>query len=159
MIFIPAMSQKREARFWQKVDKSAECWIWTGTKRDGYGQFKTAFGMANAHRIAWELAYGRIPNGQQCLHRCDVRSCVNPAHLFLGTLHDNMRDRNTKGRQARGERSGRATITESVASQIKALKPNGKAPWGYCREIAARFGIKDRQVISNIFSGRTWGHL
>src|SRR3990167_3892348 len=79
------------------------CWLWTGaTRYDGYGtrpwRGKTS---AQAHRIAWEVFRGPIPDGLQVLHRCDVRCCVNPDHLFLGTQLDNMRDMIQKGRKGR----------------------------------------------------------
>lgn len=92
-----------EEQFWAKVDKDGPvhptlntcCWLWTGARStNGYGTFGTGY----AHRASYELAYGGITNGLWVLHRCDNRPCVNPAHLFLGTHQDNMRDMKEKGR-------------------------------------------------------------
>jgi len=90
-------------RFWSKVDKSGDCWEWTGYReRYGYGRVSmVAIGMSNkvlAHRAAWILTHGEIPSGMNICHTCDNPICVNPSHLFLGTHQDNMRDRDSKGR-------------------------------------------------------------
>lgn len=88
-------------RFWSKVDKTEGCWLWTGSRfRSGYGQFQYDGRPHSAHRIAWLLTHGKLP-GQRVLHHCDVRSCVRPDHLFLGTDADNMRDMAQKARHHR----------------------------------------------------------
>lgn len=70
---------------------------WRGLDRDGYGQFK-ALGQHRAHRVSWLLNKGEISGNLHVLHKCDNRLCVNPAHLFLGTNHDNVKDMWSKGR-------------------------------------------------------------
>ena len=76
------------------------CWLWMGRlNKAGYGTCNDGDGKASsAHRWSWWLSFGRIRNGLFVLHRCDIRCCVNPAHLFLGTHEDNMRDMVQKGR-------------------------------------------------------------
>lgn len=96
--------------FWCRADSSEgphHCWIWRGavTAPMGYGNVKVDGRNIGAHRRAWELAHGPIPEGMFVLHRCDNPPCVNPAHLFLGTHADNMADMKAKGR-VRKPRSG-----------------------------------------------------
>ena len=89
-----------EARFWEKVNKTDNCWEWTAYKLfNGYGRFSINSKTDYAHRISWQFANGEYPTGKQVLHTCDNSGCVNPNHLFLGTLGDNMADRNKKNRQ------------------------------------------------------------
>lgn len=88
-----------EDRFWPYVEKTDGCWLWTGRKnRDGYGYVSIDSKPVGAHRIAYSLNVGAIPDGLFVLHRCDTPPCVNPSHLFLGTNTDNMRDASGKGR-------------------------------------------------------------
>ena len=89
-------------RFWCKVTRAIGCWTWAGSKtRQGYGCIGSGGKYApvvKAHRVSWELNRGPIPQGLCVLHHCDNPSCVNPNHLFLGTVRDNWNDAITKGR-------------------------------------------------------------
>lgn len=88
-------------RFWPRVDKSGDCWMWTGgTDHRGYGNFFLNGRAVKAHRAAWILTFGPIAKSQVLCHRCDIPLCVNPAHLFLGTQKDNIADMFKKGRSA-----------------------------------------------------------
>lgn len=82
-----------EERFWPKVDKSGDCWLWTASKRNGYGQLGLwkEGRVEYAHRIAYELLVGPIPDGLVIDHLCRVRHCVNPAHMELVTRGENVR--------------------------------------------------------------------
>lgn len=94
-------------RFWSKVLKTDTCWLWRAALfSTGYGQFQLDGRPHLAHRVAWSLTEGPIPDGMRCLHHCDVRRCVRPDHLFLGTDSDNMQDMVSKGRW-NGYRGGR----------------------------------------------------
>lgn len=98
-----------EERFWSKVDVRGpdECWLWMrGCGSGGYGQVWREGRNWQAHRVAYEFTRGPIPDGLWVLHRCDVPNCVNPAHLYVGTHKDNVRDRVERGRSATGDRNG-----------------------------------------------------
>ena len=105
-------------RFWSKVDKTNTCWVWKAFKNDsGYGLFSIKRHMYRAHRIAWELTNGQIPDGIEVCHHCDNPACVRPDHLFLGTQNDNIQDGINKGRinlkennQPSGEANGKAIL-------------------------------------------------
>jgi len=86
--------------FWGKVEKTDSCWLWTAsTKNNGYGQFYINRKPQYAHRVAWELSHGSIPKGKLVCHKCDNPKCVRPAHLFIGTQMDNVKDCIKKGRK------------------------------------------------------------
>ena len=101
-----------------------------------------------------KAANGPIPSKMQVLHRCDVMRCCNPAHLFLGTHQDNMRDKMAKGRQARGSRSGSSKLGERDVGIIKTLLDLGVRHL----KLAALFGVS-KAAISSISRGRTWRHV
>lgn len=147
-----------ENQFWAKVDKTSSCWIWLGCKGKGYGQVKIRGKRKRAHRLAWELTHGSIPDDLFLCHRCDNPACVNPSHLFLGTAADNAKDRDAKGRHrppmTKGAQHGFAKLAEEQAMEIKIAALNGESH----KCIAERYGIS-RPVVSSIKAGRIWKHL
>jgi hypothetical protein len=184
--------EARAARFWAKVTKDGPipegypdlgpCWVWRGPVnpyRGGYG-VTTVLGKPaiRAHRVAYELTFGPIPEGLWVLHRCDTPPCCNPAHLFLGTHADNMADMRAKGRSAAGDRNGmqthperharrihpelapkgeanpRAKLSEVSVRQIRALRAAG-APF---TALAVQFGVSE-SAIRNAVTRKTWCHV
>jgi hypothetical protein len=151
-----------EDRFWLKVRKTDSCWLWEGTRSRGYGQFRMDRRGVLAHRLAWVFTNGSIPNGMFVCHHCDVKLCVNPSHLFIGTHADNMRDRNEKGRQAKGikvynkfppkgERNPRAILTWQQVNEIRRRRELGETG----RNLAREFNVSDKNI-SRIVLGQTW---
>jgi len=99
----PRVSLKEKLRV--KIEKTDTCWLWTGfIDKYGYGSIMEFGKRIGAHRAAWMVCNGVIPSGMQVLHKCDVRHCVNPDHLFIGTHADNHKDKVKKGRVAWGEK-------------------------------------------------------
>ncbi len=145
-------------RFWRHVDKSGDCWLWIGGRdRGGYGTFQDRRRTFGTHRMAWMLTHGEIPPRMEVCHRCDVRNCVNPAHLFVATHAANMADCKAKGRidDRRGERAHcRRKLTESDVREILRARAAGE----YGTVIARRFGITSTQVYF-IAKGTSWGHV
>jgi len=117
-----------QERFWQFVHKTNKCWNWVGAKdTNGYGRFVAPPGIAGtgrvamAHRISWVIHHGSIPTGLSVLHKCDNPPCVNPQHLFSGTLKDNSQDMLHKGRAAVGMRHALTKIDTKAVKEIRRL--------------------------------------
>lgn len=147
------------ARFWNKVDMKTidSCWDWVaGRDRDGYGRIKLGRFDHQAHRVAWVLSVGPIPDGLCVLHRCDRPSCVNPGHLFLGTNTDNVHDKVRKGRSAdqRGEANGYSKLTRTDVLAARAAWNAGES----AASIARRYHV-NRTTINRIVTGKRWAHL
>jgi len=139
---------------WKRVQKTEACWNFTGCLVDGYGTVSKNGNMQKAHRISWEEENGPIPYGLYVLHKCDNRRCINPSHLFLGTPQDNMKDRDEKNRQARGEKHGRARLTEEDVMYIKRAASSGTSSVS----LEQKFQVS-RYTIRNIIVGKRWKHL
>ena len=128
------------------------CWLWTGAIReDGYGQFCRKGFDRFAHRASWKIHKGEIPSGRFICHHCDVRSCVNPNHLFEGGPADNSADMARKGRSAKGEKQGAAKLTEGDVFRIRS-----SALPQYV--LAAMFRVS-RACIQDVLRRHTWQHL
>lgn len=150
-------------RFWAKVDKTGECWVWRGYTSipspgmsKGYGLVYVPRHLGNyvrAHRAAWRLCRGPIPDGLFVLHHCDNPPCVNPDHLFLGTHADNAKDRTMKGRSRgpRGELSGRTSLTVADVLAIRGRLASGESQ----SSVAASFSVS-ASCIAGIGRRQRW---
>lgn len=140
-------------RFWEHVDKTDNCWIWTGSINDsGYGMLTVRSKPDRAHRISWRLHNGDIPEGLILCHSCDNRRCVNPDHLFLGTDADNMRDKVNKKRHHWGESTPSSKLTVSDVVNIRRIYSLGGVSQ---KALSERFGVS-QPAIQGIISGRLW---
>lgn len=155
------LSERFRKRFWAKVRKGEACWEWTGGKTyDGYGRICLVGDRVRrnllAHRASWIIAHGPIPSGLQVCHRCDVRTCVNPEHLYLGTNWENAMDCIGKGRakRARGERSGRAKLNADQVRAIRSGRKRGRA----LLDLAEEYGVNEK-TIYDICRRKNWRHV
>lgn len=148
-------------RFWQFVFPNTpdECWEWQSSlSSHGYGQMSAGKGGGSplsAHRISWELHRGPIPPRMFVLHHCDNRRCVNPAHLFIGTCHDNALDASAKGRLRHGEGHHAAILTEQTVVLCRRLYAAHQAS---IRALARRYGVQQK-AMSDAVHGKTWAHI
>ena len=136
-------------------EPNSGCWLWIGALRSGYGNIDDGKTHVSAHRLAHELYIGPIPLGMVVMHRCDVRCCVNPDHLQIGTQLDNTRDCIAKGRARRGrfpgENSNHARLTWE---QVDAIRAEPKV-FGYRQRLADRYGVS-KSCIGKVATGIGW---
>jgi hypothetical protein len=147
-----------EANFWARIDRAGgpdACHPWTASTRcGGYGVAdarRHPVGEYGAHRVAYALVHGPIPDGMVVCHRCDNPPCCNPRHLFLGTTADNIRDKVTKGRAPKHETHGNAKLTIDVVREIRSRALAGAKG----KDLAVEFSISTSQV-SHIIRGQQW---
>lgn len=159
------------ARFWKYVDQTSDpdgCWLWTGGLRRGYGRFSLRLGQpVPAHRYAYEQINGVIPDGMFVLHRCDVRGCVRPSHLYAGTHEENMNDRADRGRTASGIRHGihihpervprgeSHHATKMTRAQVDQMRLRYAAGGITQSALAREYGVT-QPTVGNIILHKTW---
>jgi len=146
-----------------KAGKPSECWEWTGSRKwsgprneKWHGQWRNAAGgIELAHRAAWRLMVGPIPEGVFVLHKCDNPVCVNPAHMFLGSQSDNLKDMWAKGRanpgMSRGEKHGMSKLTAEAVREIRSSPLNGV-------EMAKKFSVAPT-TIYDVRNRKIWNHI
>ena len=162
-------------RFWSKVNKGNpyECWEWQGSRLPrGYGRFWLSGKSINAHRFAWQLHNGKIPNGLEICHKCDNPKCVNPRHLFAATHAENQLDAMRKGRLRTGPakvhgththpesrpfgiRNGSAKLTDDLVREIRSLYKSGEYSQ---RTLSKRFNV-GKGTIWRIVTHNGWKHI
>lgn len=149
-----------EAKFWAKVEKTETCWIWSGAKHmDGYGMVIRGGRSWLAHRLAFTLTHGPIPVDLVICHTCDIRACVRPDHLALGTQVDNMTDMAQKGRarmvrEQRGEANKMARLTEETVREARVLHAQGHT----LSALGRRYSVTP-ETLYHVVRRKTWKHV
>lgn len=145
------------ALFWSKVrvpENQVDCWEWTvGTNANGYGRYCSGSRKIAAHRFAYELVKGPVPDGLVVRHLCHNRLCCNPNHLAAGTSKDNAQDAIEAGRFTRGSVNGNSKLNDEAVVYIRQNPDRLKG-----RDLARKFGISPATV-SGIRNGRVWRHV
>lgn len=142
-------AERNEQRFEKFVERVpfSTCWIWMGATKPGvwnYGKFWLNGSLRKAHRAAWTLYRGEIPDGMFVCHTCDVPLCVNPAHLFLGTPADNMADMATKGRDLEGRVTQGRKIARLSPEQVVEIRGSALSHG----QLAKQFGVSRTTIYS-----------
>jgi hypothetical protein len=148
--------------FWGNVEigNADECWPWLRSRCGLRGEYGTSYFEGHrigAHRLAYILTYGPIPDKMEVCHKCDNPICCNPSHLWLGTHHENMLDCHDKGRRkyaSKGSAHPISKLTEADIPKILKLAQSGLSR----REIGERFRVSD-VTITYIVQGKTWKHV
>jgi hypothetical protein len=154
------VKEKDVKRFWSKVDKGdgtlRECWEWLGSKsHEGYGRFSVNYADVKSHRFSFFLRTGILEENLFICHICDNPGCVNPNHLWLGTLQANNFDKTLKGRTAKGSMFvNKALLNEKDVKDILIRLRNKESGVSIAKDYPV-----SNQAISNIKIGRTWKHV
>lgn len=150
----PYRKKDPASRFWTKVEKSSDCWEWRASLNNkGYGTFRLSSPRRSilAHRYAWELANGPIPQGMVACHHCDNPKCVRPSHMFLGTKRDNLLDMAKKGRSPMAG----AKLTGTQVLRIRELWATDQ----YTQIALGKLFDIDNSTIGKIVNRTTWKAL
>ena len=161
----PAQLPRRE-RFYERVDRSGDCWLWTGSinrRRGGYGYFyDDDQRLRRAHRVAWELEVGELTPDVVLRHTCDTPACVRVSHLRVGSQADNLDDMRSKGRDfrftvenvERGTDRYNAKLDPDKVRRLRAARANGESVAALAREMGVTQAAAQMAA-----SGKTWAHV
>ena len=161
--FCKMRKRSDEERFWEKVEKTEECWTWKAQRsRQGYGRFSpTQRGKIQqmpAHRFSYEITYGPIQDNLLVCHKCDNPPCVRPEHLFLGTQKDNIQDAVIKGRMKGFGKNQPILMPKLKLTIEKVLEIRKLESIERPSIVAKMFGVS-LPTICNIWKRRTWKNV
>jgi hypothetical protein len=137
-------------------DPNSGCWIWAQSHfHNGYGRISLRGKGRGAHRASWLAFRGPIPKAMCVCHRCDIKPCVNPEHLFLGTTADNQADKKAKGRSACGSQNGGgAKLSDNDIPVIRERLSRGDTLASIGRDYSVT-----KQTIARVARGTHWSHV
>lgn len=145
-----------EDKFWRYVDKKGvnEWWNWLGNiVANGYGRLYYNNKSFHVHRLSYIIHFGEIDEGKCVCHKCDNKKCINSNHLFLGTQQDNIKDRDMKNRQAKGETSGKSKLTNEIVQIIREKYTNNRNL--RIIDLAKEYKL-DRHTIGLVINNEIW---
>lgn len=152
-----------ETRFWAKVDKNGpihpihgQCWVWTGCRNSdrGYGTISVKDSPVFVHRYSYAIHFESPPDDLLVCHHCDRKICVNPRHLFLGTIQDNTDDKVSKGRQLKGEQIQQSKLLEGQVLSIRKKRRSGRT----LSSLASEYGVS-LSLVGMICQRKIWRHI
>lgn len=139
----------RPSDLWDRLDKSGDCWIWTGPKYEsGHGTMGYCGRYDGTHRLAWRFARGPIPEGMYVCHHCDNPACCNPDHLFLGTPIESVQNAVRRGRH------GYRKLTEEGVKRIRARHESGETQTSIANDLGLSLG-----AVWHVVHRKTWKHV
>ena len=147
--------EQAQAAFWSRVDKTGDCWLYTGARdKLGYGDCGYMGKHIQAHRLAWKLTR-RDPGKLHVLHKCNNPPCCNPMHLYVGDDFDNAADRVRAGTVVRGAAMYNARLDDD---KVKTIRERRKATGESYARIAKDYGVC-HSTVRYICRGETWAHI
>lgn len=152
---IPELTIDEFLLFIKKVKREGSCWIWQACCLSGYGTFSIKRRTYYAHRVSWRWFKKEDPGQIRILHTCNIRACVNPEHLYLGTQSANMFQKFADGYSTKGELHRRAKLRDCDVIEIRRLSDAGFNS----RQINKKFDWVSHRCIRGVIDGSRWSHI
>ena len=152
---IPDLTKRQLRNFWEKVDRSSDCWLWTGCKTPKrYGVVSLNNAKYYAHRVLFHISGGKYEEGKEVCHSCNNPSCVNPEHLRMDTRKGNSADRAAAGTLLRGSENYASVLDEEKVRCSRKMYQDGHTQ----KDIAKKYGV-NHSTIGYVVRNKTWKHI